>query len=60
MGQVRRLSSASASGGIELASAAGSGVPMINLAAGWIAILVGLLGGTLIGLFFHREDWLGG
>ena len=33
---------------------------MINLAAGWIAILVGLLGGTLIGLFFHREDWLGG
>ncbi len=32
----------------------------INLAAGWIAILVGLLTGAGIGTFFHNEKWLGG
>ena len=32
----------------------------INLGAGWIAILIGLLSGAVIGIFFHREDWLGG
>jgi hypothetical protein len=32
----------------------------INLAAGWIAILAGLLTGTGLGLFFHNEQWLGG
>jgi hypothetical protein len=32
----------------------------INLVAGWIAILAGLLSGAGIGLFFHNENWLGG
>jgi len=32
----------------------------INLIAGWIAILAGLLSGAGIGLFFHDEKWLGG
>jgi len=32
----------------------------INYQAGWIAILTGLAVGTVLGLFFHREDWLGG
>jgi hypothetical protein len=32
----------------------------INLVAGWIAILVGLLAGTVLGLFFHSDPWLGG
>jgi hypothetical protein len=32
----------------------------LNLAAGWIAILLGLIGGGVMGLFFSREDWLGG
>lgn len=32
----------------------------LNLAVGWGAILVGLVTGTGVGLFFHREDWLGG
>lgn len=31
-----------------------------NLICGWIAILLGLLGGALIGLWFHHEQWLGG
>ena len=31
-----------------------------NLLAGWIAIVVGLLSGALIGMFFHRDEWLGG
>ena len=33
---------------------------VVNYYAGWIAILAGLLTGATIGLFFHREDWLGG
>lgn len=32
----------------------------LNLWAGWIAILTGLLAGTGLGLAFHGEDWLGG
>jgi hypothetical protein len=31
-----------------------------NLLAGWIAIFLGFLAGGLPGLFFWREDWLGG
>jgi hypothetical protein len=33
---------------------------LVNLYAGWIAILVGLVAGAVIGSFFHREAWLGG
>jgi hypothetical protein len=32
----------------------------INYQVGWFAILTGLAIGTILGLFFHREDWLGG
>ena len=32
----------------------------INIVVGWIAILAGLLVGAAIGMFFHREAWLGG
>ena len=32
----------------------------VNLLVGWAAILVGLLTGAGIGLFFYGEDWLGG
>ncbi len=35
-------------------------MPEINYQVGWIAILTGLGVGTVLGLFFHREDWLGG
>jgi hypothetical protein len=35
-------------------------VPEINYQIGWIAILIGLGVGTILGLFFHRDDWLGG
>lgn len=31
-----------------------------NEAFGWSSIWVGLAGGLLLGLGFHREDWLGG
>jgi hypothetical protein len=32
----------------------------INLQVGWIAVLAGLVSGAAIGLFFHRQEWLGG
>ncbi len=32
----------------------------LNLWAAWIGILLGMLSGALIGLFFHRDEWLGG
>lgn len=32
----------------------------INLLAAWIGILLGFVSGMVLGLFFHREDWLGG
>lgn len=32
----------------------------INLWAAWIGILLGLASGTLQGLYFHRDNWLGG
>jgi len=32
----------------------------INFVVGWSAILIGLLVGAVIGMFFHREEWLGG
>jgi hypothetical protein len=32
----------------------------INLYAGWLGMLGGVLSGSLIGLRFHRPDWLGG
>ena len=31
-----------------------------NLVAGWSGFLAGAVTGALLGLFFHREDWLGG
>jgi hypothetical protein len=33
---------------------------VLHLAVAWGAIVVGLVSGTAIGLFFHRDDWLGG
>ena len=35
-------------------------MPEINYQVGWFAILIGLAVGTILGLFFHREDWQGG
>lgn len=32
----------------------------LNLALAWLWILLGFLSGFALGLFFHREDWLGG
>ncbi len=29
-------------------------------AISWIGMLLGVLSGAVIGLFFHREDWMGG
>ncbi len=31
-----------------------------NLLAGWLGFLAGAVTGALMGLCFHREDWLGG
>jgi hypothetical protein len=32
----------------------------INLLAAWVGMLLGFLSGMVLGLFFHRENWLGG
>jgi hypothetical protein len=32
----------------------------INFLIAWLAIVIGLLTGTLLGLFFYDESWLGG
>jgi hypothetical protein len=32
----------------------------VNLHAAWLGILLGSVAGAIQGLFFHREDWLGG
>ena len=34
--------------------------PALNLIAGWLGMLAGVLSGAVLGLFFHREDWMGG
>ncbi|MBW3627700.1 MAG: hypothetical protein KY464_00250 [Gemmatimonadetes bacterium] len=31
-----------------------------NLLAGWIGMLGGVASGAIIGLYFHREDWMEG
>lgn len=31
-----------------------------NLLVGWLGMLGGVVSGALLGLFFQREDWLGG
>ena len=32
----------------------------LNILAAWLGILAGVVVGIVQGLFFHREDWLGG
>jgi hypothetical protein len=32
----------------------------INLHAAWVGILLGIVAGAVIGIFFHGEQWLGG
>ena len=32
----------------------------VNLVLAWVWILLGFLSGSVLGLFFHRENWLGG
>ncbi|UCH82564.1 MAG: hypothetical protein JSW50_08740 [Candidatus Latescibacterota bacterium] len=32
----------------------------INLIAGWVGILCGVVAGAGVGVFFHRESWAGG
>jgi hypothetical protein len=36
------------------------GVPQLNLVLAWAWILAGFVSGFVLGLFFHRPDWLGG
>ncbi len=35
-------------------------IPQLNLFFAWLWILVGFLSGMVMGLCFHKEDWLGG
>ena len=32
----------------------------LNLWTAWVGIAAGMTSGALMGVFFHREDWLGG
>lgn len=33
---------------------------LANIVAGWLAMLAGVFSGAVAGLFFHRDDWMGG
>ena len=33
---------------------------MHNLLIGWIGMAAGVLSGAVVGLYFHKEEWLGG
>jgi hypothetical protein len=35
-------------------------VPQLNLVLAWLWMLLGFISGLVLGLRFHREDWLGG
>jgi hypothetical protein len=35
-------------------------MPALNLIGGWLGMLAGVLSGAIIGLFFYRDDWMGG
>lgn len=35
-------------------------IAQLNLMLAWLWILLGFLSGMVLGLFFHRENWLGG
>jgi hypothetical protein len=35
-------------------------VPQVNLVFAWAGMLLGFLSGMMLGMFFHREEWLGG
>lgn len=35
-------------------------MPALNLIGGWLGMLAGVVSGAIIGLFFHRDDWMGG
>jgi hypothetical protein len=35
-------------------------MPTMNLIGGWLGMLAGVLSGAILGLFFHRDDWMGG
>lgn len=35
-------------------------IPQVNLVLAWTCIALGFGSGLVLGLFFHREDWLGG
>jgi len=35
-------------------------VAQINLLGGWLGMLAGVLSGAIVGLFFYRDDWMGG
>ena len=33
---------------------------MLNIVAGWMALLLGIVAGIVAGLWFHSDEWLGG
>lgn len=35
-------------------------IVLTMIKAGWIGMFLGVLSGAVIGMFFHREDWMGG
>lgn len=35
-------------------------MPTANLIGGWLGMLGGVISGAVVGMFFHREDWMGG
>ena len=32
----------------------------LNMVVGWLGMLMGICSGAVVGLFFHRDGWMGG
>ena len=35
-------------------------IPQLNLSIAWLWLVLGVLSGLALGLFFHKEEWMGG
>ncbi|MFT4547133.1 MAG: hypothetical protein ACI8XO_002319 [Verrucomicrobiales bacterium] len=36
------------------------GITIWMLKIGWVGMLLGVVSGVIIGMFFHCDDWMGG
>ena len=54
------MAKSNSKGGIDLFVVQTEEIMALNLLAGRIGLLLGVVSGAVMGLFFHRADWMGG